>query len=113
MEIVCPKSCKNSAWKTSIPHPGIPEKELFFLPVIAHLMKNLRTLIVTGKPIILPEDIASKHDLSSSNMELAHLFNLVEFKEKTGANITHKFTRDSITPGHFEKMNVGQALNEC
>ena len=104
---------ENSEWETSIPHPAISEKELFFLPDIEHLMKNLRTLIVTGQPIILPEDIASKHDLSSSNMELAHFFNLIEFREKTGANIGHKFTRNSITPGYFEKMNVGQALNEC
>ena len=58
----------------------------------------------------MPDDIVSKNNLSSSNVELAHLFNFIEFKEKTGANIVHKFTRDSITPGHFEKMNVGQAF---
>ena len=50
--------------KTSVPHPVTPDRKLYFMPDVPHLVKNLRNALIHGHTITLPQDIVEKENLT-------------------------------------------------
>lgn len=42
--------------KTSVPHPARPDRRLYFMPDVPHLVKNLKSALVRGQTFTIPPD---------------------------------------------------------
>lgn len=56
--------------KPWVPHPVHPEERLFFMPDVPHLVKNLKSALVRGQTVIIPQDVVQKEQLPSSAVSL-------------------------------------------
>jgi hypothetical protein len=103
---------KNSKWpwKTSVPHPADPEKRLYLMPDPPHIIKNLRSALTVGNKFSLPASFMKKHGLKYDGVELSHINDLIRYQQTMTLKLAPKLDSDLITPGHFDKMNVGMAL---
>ncbi len=58
-------SPKQAMWKsfevdhntTLLPHPATPDRQLFFMPDIPHLIKNLKSALIRGHAFVIPSNI--------------------------------------------------------
>ena len=100
---------------TSIPHPadpGTPNSRLYFLADVPHLVKNIRSAFAKHKIITIPERFVRENNLVSNVVDIGHVFDLVDVQEAMPhLKLAPKLTKKCIDPSHFDKMNVGIALN--
>ena len=112
-------SPKRAMWKafgvdhntTCVPHPLTPDRQLFFMPDVPHLVKNLRNALVHGHTLTLPNEVVEKNNLPSNQVSLDHIKDLISFQEGMALKIAPNLSRKSIELTHFEKMKVGPAMN--
>lgn len=100
---------------TSIPHPadpGTPDSRLHFLADVPHLVKNLRCAFAKHKVIIIPQKFVQEHNLVSNVVDIGHVCDLMDVQDNMPhLKLAPKLTKKCLDPSHFDKMNVGNALN--
>lgn len=67
--------------KTSVPHPARPERRLYFMPDVPHLVKNLKSALVRGQTFTIPTDMVEKENLVFNEVSIGPLKDLVDFQE--------------------------------
>lgn len=81
--------------KTSVQHPARPDKRLYFMPDVPHLVKNLKSAPVRGQTFIIPPDIVLKEGLQHNEFSLGSMKDMVEFHEEMPLKITSNLTKNS------------------
>lgn len=105
---------RKTSLSISINNPAEPDHRVYFLADVPHLLKNLRAAFLNHREIILPNDVCTSNNLSSSKVMLSHLEDLVNFTSSGESDfaLAHKLTKDTISlQGHFSKMNVSTAVH--
>lgn len=95
----------------SVVHPVDENSRLFFIADPPHLIKNLKSLLVRNMAIVLPGDVVRRHNLTHDTVDMRPIRHLVKFQANKHMLLAPKLSASSIDPNHFDKMNVGQALN--
>ena len=72
-------------------------------------MKRLSAL-VHGQTFTIPPDMVARENLSSNEVSIGPLKDLVHFQEGMALKIS-PYVRKTLQPSHFNKMKVGPALN--
>lgn len=72
--------------RASVGHPVALDRQLYFMPDVPHLIKNLKTALVLMR-------------------------DLLAFQEGITLKITRHLSAAAIETSHFDKMKVGHALN--
>ncbi|KAM3625667.1 uncharacterized protein V6R79_015744 [Siganus canaliculatus] len=94
-----------------IQHPVVPDQRLYFTPDVPHLVKNVKSAIVHGHIIPIPQDVVEKEHLPSIVASVAPLKDLVSFQEAMALKLAPNLSRGILEPGHFEKMKVSSAMS--
>ncbi|KAK5890438.1 hypothetical protein CesoFtcFv8_013958 [Champsocephalus esox] len=97
--------------KTSVPHPAKPDRQLYFMPEVPHLVKKLKSALVRGQVFIIPEDVVNRENLPSNEVSVVPIKDLLTFQEGMALKIAPHLSAAAIEPSHFDKMKVGLALN--
>ncbi|CAM4652594.1 unnamed protein product [Leuciscus chuanchicus] len=90
--------------KPWIQHPVEPNQRLYFMPDVPHLIKNLKSAIIRGHIITIPQDVVEKEQLASNEVSVAPLKDLVSFQEGMALKLAPNLSRGVLEPSHFEKM---------
>ncbi|XP_073671126.1 transposable element P transposase [Paramisgurnus dabryanus] len=96
---------------TFVSHPTRPDRKLYFMPDVPHLVKNLKSALVRGQTFTLPPDIVEKENLSSNEVAICPLKDLVDFQEGMALKIAPNMSSKILKPTHFDKMKVGPAMH--
>ena len=67
--------------KTSVAHPATPDRQLYFMPDVPHLVKNLKTALIRGQVFFLPSDVVQKQNLPSNHVSVVPIKDLIQFQE--------------------------------
>ena len=94
-----------------IQHPVQPSQRLHFMPDVPHLVKNLKSAIIRGLIITIPQDVVEKEQLASSEVSVGPLKDLVSFQEAMPLKLAPNLSRGVLEPSHFEKMKVSSAMH--
>ncbi|CAM4567879.1 unnamed protein product [Leuciscus chuanchicus] len=97
--------------KTSVPHPTTPDRCLYFMPDVPHLVKNLKSALVRGQVLTIPEYVVNKENLPSNEVSVVPIKDLLSFQEGMAFKLAPHLSVAAIEPSHFEKIKVGPALN--
>ncbi len=97
--------------KTSVPHPTTPDRRLYFMPDVPHLVKNLKSALVHGQVLTIPRNVVNKENLPSNEVSVVPIKDLLSFQEGMALKVAPHLSAAAIEPSHFEKMKVGPALN--
>lgn len=81
------------------------------MPDVSHLVKNLKSALVRGQTFTLPPDIVVKENLSSNEVAIGPLKDLVDFQEGMALKIAPNMSSKILKPTHFDKMKVGPAMH--
>ncbi|KAJ7986692.1 hypothetical protein DPEC_G00342530 [Dallia pectoralis] len=94
-------------------HPVEPNQNLYFMPDVPHLVKNLKSAIISGHIITIPllAPLVEKEQLISSEVSVAPLKDLVSFQENMALKMAPNLSRGVLEPSHFEKMKVSSAMH--
>ena len=76
-----------------------------------HVIKNLRSPLVNGQVITLPDNVVSANNMSCSTVSLTPIQDLAIFQEPLDLKIAPKLTQGTLVPSNFQKMKVSGALN--
>lgn len=94
-----------------IPHPCSSQYELYFLADAPHLIKNLKAALVNGQDIALPDWVVKQQNLCSNTVTANHLHALLTFQGSMQLKISPGLTTKTLTPSHFDKMKVSNAMS--
>ena len=94
--------------KFSIPHPFIPEQDLYFLADIPHLLKNIRNCLL-AQDIVLPCDTVNEFELPCRVVSVKHVRKLIEIQDNSAFKIAPSLSLKHVEPKQFEKMKVNVA----
>ncbi|CAM4571720.1 unnamed protein product [Leuciscus chuanchicus] len=97
--------------KPWIQHPVEPNQRLHFMPDVPHLIKNLKSAIIRGHIITIPQDVVEKEQLASNEVSVAPLKDLVSFQEGMALKLAPNLSRGVLEPSPFEKMKVSSAMH--
>ncbi|KAK1895639.1 Transposable element P transposase [Dissostichus eleginoides] len=92
-------------------HPVKPHQHLYFMPDVPHVVKNLKSALVNGHVITIPQDVVDKEKLPSSVVSVGPLKDLVSYQEGMALKLAPKLSRGVLEPSHFEKMKVSSAMH--
>lgn len=106
--IVCGKDCQTV---NKIKHPCQPNRSLYFLADVPHVLKNLKAALVNGQVITIPNNLVSIHNLQSAEVSVKPVQDLLEFQVNKDLKLAPKLTQATLAPSHFDKMKVSHALN--
>ncbi len=85
--------------------------EIYVLPDACHILKNLKTAVLSGT-IELPEEYVSIYELKGSTVDGSHIWKL--WKAEIGAakemRLLYHLTKDDMEPDNFAVMHVGSAV---
>ncbi|KAH7978663.1 hypothetical protein HPB49_006327 [Dermacentor silvarum] len=106
--IVVGKYSKPKAWCA---HPCDPNRKLFFMPDVPHLLKSLRNHLTRGQVIKLPADLVDKLQLPGRIVSIKPIERLVEVDAGAELKLAPHLKATCVLPGHFGKMKVGFAFS--
>ena len=92
-----------------MPHPASPNKKLFFVADVPHLLKSFRNAFRTHK-IIIPEEIRIAENLDSCEVTIDHLKMLIDSEKDPITKLCPSLNDSILNPHHFDKMSVKDAL---
>lgn len=84
--------------------------KLYAVADVPHLVKNLKSMLCNHRSIVLSQDVVDENNLPSDTVSIDHIHALVKFQKDKDLLLAPKLTEALLTPGHFKKMKVGQAL---
>ncbi|XP_025161594.1 uncharacterized protein LOC105180859 isoform X2 [Harpegnathos saltator] len=98
-----------SSVKNYIPHPSNPDRVLYFIADVPHLLKNLKESLFSNQFFLLPEQIVTKYNLPSNRVESAHFNDLIESQKDLEFYLTPKLRHDDIhCTNTYNKMRVNK-----
>jgi len=92
-------------------HPCDEVQSVCVLADVPHVIKNVRTHLVKGQDIHLPQDIVDKHGLPRATVSVEPLKRLVEYQKDKDLKPAPSLTAKHLDPSHFDKMKVSHAMN--
>lgn len=117
-------SCNRAMWKSfgvqcsrflptvnKVAHPTVPGQYLYFVADAPHVIKNPKAALINGQQITLPDWVVFKHALPSNVVTVDHLHTLASYQENLQLKLSPGLTTKILTPSHFDKMKVSNALN--
>ncbi|EZA53893.1 hypothetical protein X777_06596 [Ooceraea biroi] len=86
-------------------------RHIYVLADIPHLLKNWKSAIQRSQ-IYLPMEVVQEHDLPTNVVTGKYINDLWnhEMRNKKHLRSLHHLIQEIVTPGHFSKMNVGNAM---
>lgn len=90
---------------TPVAHPATPDRKLFFMTNVPHLIKNLKSALVHGQVFFISPDIVQNHDLPSDEVSVVPVKDLVTFQKGMALKLAPRLKVDAL-----DKMKVGPAL---
>lgn len=93
-----------------IQHPVVPDQRLHFMPDVPHLVKNLKSAIIRGHIITIPQDVVEKEQLPSSEVSVAPLKDLVSFQEGMALKLAPNLSRGVLEPYNVMVFGEGGPL---
>ena len=119
--VVCDMgSCNRAMWRSvgvmatservvnSVKHPVLPDEQLYFLPDVPHVLKNVRNCLLS-QDILLPPDIVDQYNLPGPIVSISHVRSLLALQESSELKIAPSLRRKHVEPKQFEKMKVSLA----
>lgn len=103
-------SGKYTKIRNSIVHPVDNKRKLLFIADAPHLLKNLKSMLVSNKVIELPMTFVQTHKLSNSIVKYEHLEEL-DIQENLQLKLIPKLRKQDIICTTFNKMKVNKAKN--
>lgn len=108
------KSCGinvgHSELRNYISHPSDPNRFLYFIADVSHLLKNLKESLINKKFFILLQEFVLKYNLSSNKVEIAHFDDLIKSQNGLEFILTPILCTDDIkSTNTFNKMRVNKA----
>ena len=85
-------------------------KYLYFIADTPHVIKSIRTMLLRHN-IILHGDTIRQHQLSLNNVNIEPLHALASFQEDKDLKLGKSMKKETLTPKHFNTMEVSQALH--
>ena len=76
-----------------------------------HLLKNIKSGWQKNVWIQLPEQVVKEYNLPTANVCSEDIKHLFDFQKDLEIKYAPKLTEKVINPTHFQKMNVGSAMN--
>jgi len=105
----CPAQGEVRCW---IPHPCRPTEKLWILPDPVHLHKNIHTCLANNKVIYLPDNVVKEEGLSSPEVNIQELDQLVDFEEGHELKVAYRLNADRLhCKNQFEKMRVSTSAS--
>ncbi len=101
---------KRDSTSVSAIHPNDQSRNLFFIADPAHLIKNLRNLLLTHD-VILPEQYIRQKNLQSNTLTLKCVEFLVKHQENMHLKIQPKLSSINVNRTLYQKMRVNLASN--
>lgn len=102
-------SQKNKEVVNCIPHPVNKDRMLYFMPDVAHLLKNLKSSLINNEIITLPDYICTEYELPSNAVRFSHIVSLIIYQEKKQLKLAKKLKVKDVSKNHFIKMSVVSA----
>ena len=87
--------------KPRIVHPVESHQRLYFMADVPHVVKNLKSALVSGHVITIPQDVVDKEKLRSSQVSVDPLKDLVSYSEGMALKLAPKLSRVVLEPSHF------------
>lgn len=103
-------SSKFSMTVNKIPHPVEDGRFLHFLADVPHIIKNTKAALENGNDITLGKEVVVKFSLTSNKVTLNHVKMLHDFQKDKDLKLAPKLTDSLLSPSHFGKMKVSNAL---
>jgi len=95
-----------------IPHPSDPNRFIYIIANVPHLLKNLKESLLKNKFFILPKEFIIKYKLPCNRVEIAHFNELIESQKDLEFLLTPKLHFDDVkTTNTYNKMRVNKARN--
>lgn len=98
--------------QNSTVHPCDSNRELYFLPDVPNLFKNIKQALFNNKFITLPEEIVKKHNLTSNIVDSKHIEQLANHQNNLELKLIRNLDSEDLQkPNHFDKMKISKAAN--
>lgn len=81
-----------SKTKTHITHPFDPNREISFMADVPHLLKNVRTSLMSNKCFLIPDSIQQKYNLPNNIVSSDHLKLLIQYQKGMDLKLAPKLT---------------------
>ena len=104
-------STKMGVDKSHIVHPFDSTQKITFMADVPHLLKNLKSSLLSNKFFIIPNDFKDKYNLPSVKVDPKHLNELLNYQEDMELKLTPKLTSSHLDNKHFDKMKVSKATD--
>lgn len=92
-----------------ITHPFDTNRYLYIIGDPPHILKNLKSALVSNETIIISNDVVMKYNLPSDKIELQHFCELIDIQNNSELLLTSKLKIDDIRCNNFNKMKVNKA----
>ena len=96
---------KNSEFINYFPHPCDNNIKVYVIFDQPHVLKSLASMLRSHKVFELPEEFVEKNNLPSNLVKIEHVIQLLDFQNKTLLKLSPHLRKESIEPGHFQKMH--------
>lgn len=94
-----------------IPHPIEENRKLFFLADAPHLLKNLKSSLLSNKIISIPETFRNAYNIEFPIVKSKHLDELLELQENFKFKLIPKLNITDMKNSTFAKMKLNKAKN--
>lgn len=81
------------------------------MPDSVHVYKNVSCSLTSGKKFYLDETLVKKYNLPSNEITLTPIREVFNLDQKDTLKLCPYLKESSITPSHFEKMNVSLSVS--
>ncbi|XP_075752306.1 uncharacterized protein LOC142818019 [Rhipicephalus microplus] len=103
-------SHRNSITVCSVPHPCLEDKELFFTADAAHVLKNVKSQLLSSEVFFLSDATVCQHNLPSKEVNVDHVRSVIKYDAERELKVAPRLSELHISRGHFTKMKVGVAV---
>ena len=93
-------------------HPCDETQSVYVLADVRRTI-NVRTHLVKGQDIQLPQDVVDKRGLTCATVSVAPRKRLVAYQKDKDLKPDPSLTAKHLDPLHFDKMKVSHAMNIC
>lgn len=93
-------------------HPCDSQRQLYIVPDVSHLLKNLKACLINNKFIKIPSTLQEKYKLPTNIVHFDHFVELLEQQKDLEFLLTPKLHKSYVQcDNQFSKMRVNRAKN--
>jgi len=98
--------------QNSTVHPCDSNRDLYFLPDVPHLFKNIKQALFNNKFISLHEEIIKKNNLTSNIVDIKHIEQPANHQNNLELKLVRNLDAEDLqNTNHFDKIKVSKAAN--